>query len=84
MFRLVRFFFLTSAVAAVAITLAIVLYRQNEVARLIEFAERQNVALAQSFANTIWPRFSSYVKSAPGLDKDDLPGAPRRGQSRRP
>ena len=74
MFRLVRFFFLTSAAAAAIIIAVAVYYRQNEVAQLIEFAERQNVALAQSFANTIWPRFSSYVMSAPGLDKDDLPG----------
>ena len=66
MFRLVRFFLLTSAVAAAAISFVVVVDQQNEVARLIAFAERQNVDLAQSFANTIWPRFSSYVKSITG------------------
>ncbi|MFQ5953814.1 MAG: sensor histidine kinase [Kiloniellales bacterium] len=40
--------------------------------RLIELAESQNVALAQSFANTIWPRFSGYVTSASNLDRDVL------------
>lgn len=72
MFRLVRFFIITSAVAAAAIILVVVVDRQNEVARLIEFAESQNVALARSFANTIWPRFSSYVISASELDEDEL------------
>lgn len=72
MFRLIRFFLLTSAVAAAAITLVVVLDQQNEVARLITFAESQNVALARSFANTLWPRFSSYVKTASRLDKDEM------------
>ncbi len=72
MFRLVRFFLLTSAVAAAAISFVVVVDQQNEVARLIAFAERQNVDLAQSFANTIWPRFSSYVKSTSALDKGAL------------
>jgi C4-dicarboxylate-specific signal transduction histidine kinase len=48
MFRLLRFFVLTS----------------GEVERLIALAERQNVELARAFANTIWPRFSTYVASA--------------------
>ncbi|MFQ6017423.1 MAG: sensor histidine kinase [Kiloniellaceae bacterium] len=75
-FRLIRFFFLTSAVAATAITVAFVLYRQNEIDRLVEFAENQNVALARSFANTIWPRFSSFVASAAGSDRDALRARP--------
>ena len=61
MFRLLRFFVLTSAVAAVAVAVAFVLHRQSEVERLIALAERQNVELARAFANTIWPRFSTYV-----------------------
>ncbi len=76
MFRLVRFFIITSTVAAAAITLVVVVHRQNEVARLIEFAESQNVALARSFANTIWPRFSSYVISASEVDDDELRARP--------
>ena len=45
MFRLIRFFLHTSAAAATAI--ALIIYRQNEVQRLIDFAEQQNVELAQ-------------------------------------
>lgn len=71
-FRLVRFFFVTSAAVAIVITIMLVLHRQSEVRRLIDFAERQNVMLAQSFANTIWPRFSSYVMSASSFTPEEL------------
>ena len=76
MFRLVRFFLVTSAIAAAAISVSVVLYRQGEVDRLIEFAESQNVALARSFANTILPRFSSFLTSASGLGEDALRARP--------
>ncbi len=58
MFRLLRYYSITSAVAIVAVTVVLVaFFRQHEVAQLIESAEGQNVVLARSFANTIWPRF---------------------------
>jgi amino acid permease len=72
MFKLIRFFLLTSAIVVAAIAVVVILHRQGEVGRLINFAEKQNVALAQSFANTLWPRFSSYVASASGLDENQL------------
>jgi C4-dicarboxylate-specific signal transduction histidine kinase len=75
MFRLVRFFLLTSAAAVVAIVIAFVIYRQNEVQRLIDFAEQQNVELARSFANTIWPGFSSFVMSASGAEVNNQTGS---------
>jgi hypothetical protein len=49
MFRLVRFFVLTSAVTAAAIAIAMFFYRLGEVRRLVAFAEQQNVELARSF-----------------------------------
>ena len=70
MFRLVRFFLVTSAVAVVVIAAAFLLHHRNEVARLVALAERQNVDLARSFANTIWPRFSNYVASASRSDEE--------------
>ena len=64
MFKLLRYFSLTSAVAILTVTVAlVVLYRHNAVNDLVENAENQSVALARSFANTIWPRFSDYVTS---------------------
>lgn len=76
MFRLVRFFFVTSLLAAAAIIVAFVLYRQDEVDRLIEVVESQNTALAQSFSNSIWPRYASFVRSASELDEDALRARP--------
>ncbi len=76
MFRLVRFFFVTSLLAAVAIIVAFVLYRQDEVDRLIEVVESQNTALARSFSNSIWPRYASFVRSASELEDDALRARP--------
>ena len=83
MFKLVRFFLLTSAIAVAAITIAVIFHRQNEVGRLINFAERENVALAQSFANTLWPRFSSYVASASALGENQLQTHPEAQEIRK-
>jgi len=63
MFRLVRFFLLTSAAAAIAFVVAFVAYRHDEEQRLIEFAEQQNLELARSIAHIMLPEFSSFVMS---------------------
>ncbi|MBM3566943.1 MAG: PAS domain S-box protein, partial [Alphaproteobacteria bacterium] len=76
MFRLVRFFLFTSVIAALAVALAVVAYRKDEVQRLIDLAERQNVTLARSFANTIWPRFSSYITAIPASEGEVLRALP--------
>ena len=76
MFRLVRFFLFTSVIAAVAVTVSVVAYRKDEVQRLIDLAEGQNVILARSFANTIWPRFSSYITSIPASEREALQARP--------
>src|SRR3989337_1081031 len=76
MFSLVRVFLVTSAIAFAAVIAAVVSYRQSEVDHLIAFAESQNVALAQAFANTIWPRFSSYETSALDSPNGAVPARP--------
>ncbi len=80
MFNLLRNFFITSIFVGAVIVVAGVLYRQHEVNDLISEAEHQNVTLAQAFANSIWPRFSSYVISVLRLDGDDLRARPETGQ----
>ncbi|MCZ6467896.1 MAG: hypothetical protein O6829_11550, partial [Alphaproteobacteria bacterium] len=77
MFKLLRYFSFTSTAAIVGITAVLaVLYWQHLGDDLIESAESQNVALARSFANTVWPRLSSYVTSVSGLDGDALRARP--------
>lgn len=68
MFRLLRFFSLTSAVAFMLVTVAfVVLIRQHAKDMVIEAAELQNVTLARSFANILWPKYAPYVMSISGL-----------------
>ncbi|MCH7882182.1 MAG: hypothetical protein IIB69_11545 [Proteobacteria bacterium] len=64
MFKLIRLFLLTSLLSALIIIAVIVHSRQSEIKRLIDYAENQNVKLAQSFSNTIWPHFSAYAALA--------------------
>jgi PAS domain S-box-containing protein len=81
MFKLLRYFSLTSAVAILSVTVVLViLYRETAVNELVESAENQNVGLARSLANTIWPRFSGYVTSVSGLDGDALRARPETRQ----
>ncbi len=73
MFRLFRYYALASSVAIVTVTFVLVaFYRENAVNELVVAAESQNVALARSFANTVWPIFSSYVMSVSEKDGDAL------------
>ena len=74
MFKLVRFFVLTSLLSALIIIAVIVYFRQSEIRQLIDYAENQNVKLAQSFSNTIWPYFSDYVESASAFHEKELQG----------
>ncbi len=77
MFGLLRYFSFASAVAVVAVTAVLMtLSWQSAVNDLVEQAEQQNVALARSFVNTIWPRFSAYLKSTSGRDGESLQARP--------
>ncbi|MCZ6608139.1 MAG: hypothetical protein O7A64_10790, partial [Alphaproteobacteria bacterium] len=81
MIKLLRHFSLISAVAILAVTVVLInLYRQNAINQIVEMAESQNVDLARSFANTIWPRFSAYVTGLSGLDGDALRARPETRQ----
>jgi len=68
MFKLVRFFLLTSAAAAIAFVVAFLIYRDGEEQRLIEFSEQKNVELAHSVAQIVWPEFSSFVMSTSAFE----------------
>ena len=72
MFKLIRLFLFTSLLSALVIVAVIAYFRQSEIRRIIDYAENQNIELAQSFANTIWPRFSAYVDSASTIPEEEL------------
>ena len=76
MFRILRYFSITSflviGMVATATLVLFVFYRDLTVTELVELEEGRNVALTQAFANSIWPRFASYVTSASTTDGDEL------------
>ena len=81
MFRLLRYFLITSAITFIVATLSFAyMFQQSAVEELVELAERQNMVLAQSFANALWPQFASYVRGASELDGDTLRARPETRQ----
>jgi two-component system, sensor histidine kinase len=77
MFKLLRYFAITSFIAFVVVVLLLGLfYRQSALGDLRTLQERQHVALAQAFANSVWPGFEAFITSTPGLDGDALRGRP--------
>lgn len=73
MFPLQRYFSIASFIALGLVT-AVLFYFNRQIAleQVVAMGERGNVALAQLFANSLWPRFSPYVKSVSGLSGDAL------------
>src|SRR5574341_431240 len=73
MFRLVRYFSITSLVAFVIVSVLLGLFfRQNSVSDLIALGDSKNVALTQTFANSLWPQFAPFVAEADPVDPDGL------------
>ena len=73
MFKLLRYFAVTSLVAfVVVVALLGLFYRQSALRDLRALQERQHVALAQAFANSVWPGFQAFMASTSGLDGDAL------------
>lgn len=83
MFQLTRFFVITSAVSVIAIALVLGVLWRNATTQLVEYAESQNLLLAQSFANNIRQPFSRYADSAIGGVLQPRPEAKEIGDALR-
>jgi signal transduction histidine kinase/CheY-like chemotaxis protein len=78
MFRLLKYFSITSALALSAvIALLVVLYRENAIGDLHEAAEFQNLVLAQGLINSLWPPYAEFVRGAKDMDAVALRGSRR-------
>ncbi len=65
MFKLVRYFSISSAIALLVVALALsFLYRKTTVDRLRRDTEIQSAVLTRSIANVIWARFAPHVRNA--------------------
>ncbi len=76
MFRLLRYFAVTSAVVLVAVAILLsVLYRHIAMADLVSTAEQRNTVLAQSLANAIWLYHADHIGQS---GDDDIEGLAER------
>jgi signal transduction histidine kinase len=83
MFKLLRYFSVTSFVAfVIVVALLGLFYRQSALGDLRALQERQHVGLTQAFANSVWPGFETFVASTPGLDGDALRARPETARLR--
>jgi signal transduction histidine kinase len=77
MFRLVRYFSITSLAAFVIVVIILgAFYRQLAINDLIALRESSNAALTQTFANSLWPKFEQFVMNASELPPEQLAEAP--------
>lgn len=77
-FTLLRNFSLVSLSAFVVATgLLAVFYRQQSVQRLVTLTEENNVALAQTFSNTLWQEQGEFLSSTQDLSNEALQIHPR-------
>ena len=84
MFKLLRYFSITSAVALLLVTVVLAsLYRHLAVQQMIQQGETANVSLTQLLSNTIWPGFAQHLASTPGLANDELRAHPETARVRK-
>ncbi len=77
MFRLLRYFSITSLIALILVTLLLgFFYRQIAVSQLIALEEEKNIALTRVFANIHWPDFSEFMNAAADSDDEMLRAHP--------
>ena len=75
MFRLLRYFSITSAIALLAVAVALhQLYRQTALEELVHITEHQSSILTRSLANAIWPRFGDIARLERGINLETPTG----------
>lgn len=77
MFRLLRYFSITSFIAFVIVIAALgYLSNRAAVGALIELEESKSYALTRVFANTLWPAFRPHITMSGGMTAEQLRAHP--------
>jgi diguanylate cyclase (GGDEF)-like protein len=77
MFRLLRYFSITSLISVVLAAVVLgAIYRQSATRQLLELGESNNVALTQTLANSLWPQLRSFTEATRQLDAPALRSHP--------
>ena len=72
-FRLIRYFSVTSLVGVHIVLAVLLLFYRHVAFRALEQHEtRDNIAITQIFASTLWSTHAAYVKSASAIPKAEL------------
>ena len=80
-FELVRYFSIASITTfAIAATILGFTYREQSVHDLVSQGEQQNIALTQSFANSIWNDFAPFLTTTQQLSDEELQQHPKIAQ----
>jgi hypothetical protein len=83
MFKLLRYFSITSLVAfVVVVALLGMFYRQSALDDMMVLQERQHVTLTRIFSNSIWPTHAASLTSVSGLDAAGLRARPETASLR--
>jgi len=73
MFRLTRYFSVASLLVFIVVTIILaIFYRQTAIDDVVLLGERNNVALTQAFANSLWVEFAPFINSASELSPDEI------------
>ena len=78
MFRLLRYFSITSFIAFGIVTILLTWYYQRIATHeLITIETEKNVALTQAFSDSLWPEFAAFMDSTAQLDRAELQTHPK-------
>jgi PAS domain S-box-containing protein len=77
MFRLLRYFSITSLISIAIASIALgVFYRQMATRNLLELGEDHNIDMTRAFANTLWPRLAPLVAASLEIPPERLGALP--------
>src|SRR5712692_8719428 len=77
MFRLLRYFSITSCISIAAAAIALgVLGRNTALQNLLDAGEAHNIALTRAFSNSLWPSYREFLRSTSALTPEELQAHP--------